>query len=162
MEHASSRRVARVITVSDRASTGQREDRSGPAAEALLEEAGWTTDVRVVPDDIDAITGSIRSAIDAGCRLVVTTGGTGVAPRDVTPQATAPLLRLELPGIAEQIRRVGAENVAGAILSRGVAGVLGTALVVNVAGSTGAVRDGIPVILSVADHVLSQLDGGDH
>lgn len=153
---------ASVITVSDRASAGQREDRSGPLAAELLRDAGWTADVRVVSDGIDTVSDSIRSAIDAGSRLVVTTGGTGVAPRDVTPQATAPLLRFELPGIAEQIRRVGAEKLPAALLSRGLAGVVGTALVVNLAGSTGAVRDGVPVILSVAEHVLSQLDGGDH
>ncbi|GAB2517834.1 molybdenum cofactor synthesis domain-containing protein [Paramicrobacterium agarici] len=162
MQNDSPSNVARVITVSDRAFAGQRNDVSGPLAVSMLEEAGWSADVKVVPDDIDAVAGSIRSAVDDGARLVVTTGGTGITERDVTPQATAPLLRLDLAGVAEQIRRVGAENVPTALLSRGLAGVSGNALVVNLAGSPGAVRDGIPVVVSVAGHVLSQLDGADH
>lgn len=162
MSEVSGAGAACVITVSDRVSRGVREDASGPIAAGLLTDAGWQVESRVVPDDQDAVAGSIRTAIDRGARLVITTGGTGVAPRDVTPQATAPLLRLMLPGIAEEIRRVGAAKVPGALLSRGLAGIAGSALVVNLAGSTGAVRDGVPVVLSVAGHVLSQLDGGDH
>ncbi|SEB88347.1 molybdenum cofactor synthesis domain-containing protein [Paramicrobacterium humi] len=153
---------AAVITVSDRAAAGTYADASGPLAAELLGAAGWTTSVTVVPDEQDAIAGGIRSAIDAGARLVVTTGGTGIGARDVTPEATAPLLRLRLPGIAEQIRRVGAEKLPQALLSRGIAGICGDALIVNLAGSPGAVRDGIPVVLGVAAHVVAQLDGGDH
>ncbi|GAB3613272.1 hypothetical protein GCM10027415_16120 [Humibacter ginsengisoli] len=153
---------AAVITVSDRAAVGTRVDESGPLAAALLADAGWHAEVRVVPDELDAIAGSIRSAIAGGAQLVVTTGGTGLAPRDVTPEATTPLLDRALPGIAEELRRVGSAALPNALLSRGVAGVRENALVVNLAGSPGAVRDGIPVVLSVAAHVVQQLSGGEH
>lgn len=153
---------ASVITVSDRAAAGMRDDASGPLAAELLSAAGWSARVTVVPDEQDAIAGGIRAAIDRGARLVVTTGGTGIGPRDVTQEATAPLLRTQLPGIAEQIRRAGVDAIPQAMLSRGLAGICGDALVVNLAGSPGAVRDGIPIVLSIADHVLSQLAGGDH
>ena len=155
-------KTATVITVSDRCAAGDAVDRSGPSAAEQLAEAGWTADVRIVPDEVDDISAAIRVAVDEGSRLVVTTGGTGIAPRDVTPQATSPLLDLELPGIAETVRAVGVANLPHAMLSRGVAGVVGRTLVVNLAGSTGAVRDGVPVILQTAEHVVSQLDGDDH
>ncbi|HWU45366.1 MAG TPA: molybdopterin-binding protein, partial [Humibacter sp.] len=103
---------------------------------------------------------AVRDAAVGGARLIVTTGGTGLGPRDVTPEATAPLLRIALPGIAERIRAAG--SVPTAALSRGVAGIVGDALLINLAGSPGAVRDGIPVVLDVAEHALSQLDGRDH
>lgn len=154
------RMAATVITVSDRSSAGTRADTSGPLGAQLLTEAGWVTDVVVVPDERDAIARAVRDAAVRGSRLIVTTGGTGVGPRDVTPQAIQPLLRLELPGIAERVRAAG--TVPTAALSRGIAGVVGDALVVNLAGSTGAVREGIPVILGVAAHAIAQLDGRDH
>ena len=153
---------AKVITVSDRAFAGTRDDRSGPLGAELLTEAGWSTDVVVVPDEAVQIADALRTAVSDGARMVITTGGTGLSPRDVTPEATAPLLDRLIPGIAEEIRRVGAAHLPGAMLSRGIAGTFGGALVVNLAGSPGAVRDGIPVVLSIADHVLGQLDGGDH
>lgn len=155
-------RSAVVLTVSDRAARGSRADVSGPLAAELLAAGGWCARVSVVPDERDAITAGIRSAVEAGARLIVTTGGTGIGPRDVTPEATSPLLRRTLPGVAEQIRRVGTAALPQAMLSRGLAGVCGSAFVVNLAGSPGAVRDGIPVVLAVTDHVLSQLAGGDH
>lgn len=116
----------------------------------------------MVPDTADRITAIISALVVAGARLVVTTGGTGVGPRDVTPEATRPLLRAELPGIAEEIRRVGTAKMPLAMISRGTAGLCGSALVVNLAGSGGAVRDGIPVITSVATHIIDQMNGGDH
>ncbi|GAB3617153.1 MogA/MoaB family molybdenum cofactor biosynthesis protein [Okibacterium endophyticum] len=154
---------AAVITVSDRAFAGARADESGPLAVRLLAEGGCLVDEPiVVADEIDAITDAIGAATDAGARLVVTTGGTGVSPRDVTPQATAALLRLELPGVAEAIRRNGGHPAAP--LSRGIAGIVGIpgSLVVNLPGSPGGVRDGIPVLLEIAAHAVNQLDGGDH
>lgn len=151
-----------MITVSDRCSSGAAVDRSGPLVVEQLADAGWDTDVTVVPDEVSDITGAIRTAVDAGSRLVVTTGGTGIAARDVTPEATSTILERELPGIADAVRAVGVASLPQAMLSRGVAGVVGQSLVVNLAGSTGAVRDGVPVILQIADHVVSQLDGGDH
>ncbi|WP_236995104.1 MogA/MoaB family molybdenum cofactor biosynthesis protein [Gordonia phthalatica] len=151
-----------MITVSDRSYAGEREDVSGPLAAELLGAAGWSTEVIVVPDDQNAISGLIVEVVEAGADLVVTTGGTGVGPRDVTPEATASLLTRELPGVAEEIRRVGIASLPQAMLSRGVAGMRRGALVVNLAGSTGAVRDGIPVVLQVAAHAVDQAVGGDH
>ncbi|EGD55127.1 MogA/MoaB family molybdenum cofactor biosynthesis protein [Gordonia neofelifaecis] len=153
---------ATVITVSDRSFAGDREDVSGPLAAELLGESGWTAEVIVVPDDRDAIASVITEVVDAGAGLVVTTGGTGVGPRDVTPEATEPLLSRVLPGVAEEIRRVGVVALPHAMLSRGLAGMRNGALVVNLAGSTGAVRDGVPVVLQIADHAVAQAAGGDH
>jgi molybdenum cofactor synthesis domain len=149
-----------VITVSDRAAAGTRADESGPLGARLLTEGGWPARIVVVPDERDAIARAVRDAAVSGARLIVTTGGTGLGPRDVTPEATRPLIRIELPGIAERVRASG--TVPTAALSRGIAGVVGDALLVNLAGSPGAVRDGIPVVLDVAAHALAQLDGRDH
>lgn len=150
------------MTISDRSSAGLRADTSGPVAAELLIQAGWPAEVTIVADDVSQIQDAVRAAIDAGARLVVTSGGTGVAPRDVTPEAMEGIFEREIPGIAEELRRRGAEKLPAALLSRGRAGVVGNALVVNLPGSTGGVRDGIPVVLSVAAHVLAQLDGEDH
>lgn len=155
-------RTAHVITVSDRAAAGTRTDLSGPAGADLLSSAGWDSEVTVVPDERAQIASAVRAAVADGARLVVTTGGTGIGPRDLTPEATLPLLSPVIPGIAEELRRVGAITMPTALLSRGLAGIHGGALIVNLAGSPGAVRDGIPVILSLVDHVLSQHAGGDH
>lgn len=116
----------------------------------------------VVPDEVERIADAIRAAAQRGDALVVTTGGTGLAQRDVTPEATEPLLTRRIPGIAEQIRAAGVAKLPQAMLSRGLAGIVGSSLVVNLAGSPGAVKDGIPVILTVAHHVADQLAGGDH
>lgn len=161
-------RVA-VITVSDRCARGEAEDRSGPTAVALLEQAGLT-DVRthVVPDGVESVRDALRTALDDGARLVITTGGTGITPRDLTPEGTREVLDQEIPGIAESVRQQGiAAGVPTAALSRGLAGVAratdGTrALVVNLPGSSGGVRDGLQVVLTLWPHVHSQLDGGDH
>ena len=115
----------------------------------------------VVPDDASAIARAVQEAA-LTYDLVVTTGGTGVAPRDVTPDAVGPLLDKELPGIMEAIRADGRAQVATAALSRGVAGTLGSALVITLPGSTGGVRDGAKVVLELAQHVLDQLAGHDH
>lgn len=151
-----------MITVSDRVWSGDRDDTSGPVAAELLRASGWDVEVITVPDGKDAVAAAIRQQVDNNARLVVTTGGTGVGSRDVTPEATAELLDRQLPGIAEQIRRVGAATIPQAMLSRGLAGVCGSALVVNLAGSPGAVRDAVPIILQVAAHVVAQLAGEDH
>lgn len=156
-----------VITVSDRASRGEYEDRSGPLARGLLEEAGFDCpEVGVVPDEITAIVTAIRRAVSDGARVVLTTGGTGVGPRDVTPEATASLGGRELPGLAEEIRRKGLAATPFAVLSRGLAVVIdgdGTpALVVNAPGSTGGVRDAVAVLAPLVEHIVAQLDGGGH
>ena len=142
---------ARVITVSDRCHAGTAEDLSGPLAARLLAEHGVSASVHIIPDDIDAIRAAITSAAASGARLVFTTGGTGLAPRDVTPESTEPL---------------GEENTASAVLSRGLVGVTARsdagALVVNAPGSRGGVTDAVAVIGPLVAHILDQLAGGDH
>ncbi|PWH05491.1 molybdenum cofactor biosynthesis protein [Brachybacterium endophyticum] len=160
MEHAE--RSAAMITVSDRSAEGSREDRSGPIGARLLEQDGWSVTAVVVPDEAQAITTAILTAAERGDALIVTSGGTGLGPRDVTPEATLQLLDREVPGIAERLRAMVADQLPASMLSRGVAGVRGRSLIVNVAGSPGAVQDGMPVILAVASHVADQVRGGDH
>lgn len=154
---------AAVVTVSDRSSRGERPDTGGPLLAGLLRELGLeVADPVVVPDEVAAVQDALRTAA-AAYDLVVTTGGTGLAPRDVTPEATAPLLDRQVPGLAEELRRRGAEHVPTAVLSRGLAGTVGQALVVNLPGSTGGVRDGVAVLAPVLVHALEQLrGGGDH
>ena len=155
---------AQVITVSDRSHGGLRHDTSGPLLAALLhEELGFdVADVIVVPDEIPAIETALRTAVKAGFDLVVTTGGTGFAPRDVTPEATRGVIEREAPGLAEALRQLNRDKVPTTILSRAVAGVAGGSIIVNLPGSTGAVRDGITVLEPVIGHAIVQLRGGDH
>lgn len=159
--------LARVVTVSDRCARGEREDLSGPLAVRLLADAGVASGpVVVVPDGVEPVRAAIASALAEGCRLVLTTGGTGIGPRDLTPEATAPLLVARLDGLADAIRRRGEAAAPAACLSRGLVGVSargpGAALVVNAPGSPGGVRDAVAVVAPLLGHVLDQLDGGDH
>lgn len=154
---------AAIITCSNRSAAGQRPDDSG----ALLADAvaGWgfaPVARTVVPDDIDAIQAAVRQAISSGARLVLTTGGTGITPTDVTPEAVSAILEKEIPGIAERLRAANADRVPTAVLSRGVAGLCGGALVVTLPGSPGGVRDGIEVLAPLVPHALQQAAGGDH
>lgn len=153
---------AAVITVSDRSSRGERADTSGPRAVELLKEHGYTVALTVIPDGADSVTNAIRAAIDSGARVVITSGGTGIGPRDLTPEGTRPLLTREVPGIAEALRRHGARNATTAVLSRGLAGIANNSLVVNLPGSVKAVQEGLAVLLPLIPHILEQLDGGDH
>ncbi|WP_457099143.1 MogA/MoaB family molybdenum cofactor biosynthesis protein [Microbacterium sp. P5_E9] len=156
---------AAVITVSDRTSAGTRSDASGPIAVAALREAGFECgEPIVVPDGADSVERALRDALADGARLIVTSGGTGVGPRDATPEGTARVLTREVPGIAEELRRRGAVEMPAGMLTRGLAGVVDGvgALIVNLPGSPGGVASGIPVVVSVARHVLDQLGGGDH
>ncbi len=152
-----------VITCSTRAAAGVYPDRSGP----LIVEAlrGWglvVGDVVVVADGPD-VEGALRAAISTGPVLVVTTGGTGLTPTDGTPEATERVVDRLVPGIAEAIRAAGrGAGIPSAMLSRGVSGLAGRTLVVNLPGSTGGVRDGLTVLESVVAHALSQIQGGDH
>lgn len=161
---------AAVITVSDRCARGEAEDRSGPLLAELLAQDGITDVARfLVPDGTVSVRDAITRALTTGARLVLTTGGTGVTPRDLTPEGTRSLLETEIPGIAEAIRARGANaGVPTAVLSRGLAGIVRLsddaprALVVNLPGSTGGVRDGAAVVLELWPHLRDQLDGGDH
>jgi len=154
---------AAVVTVSDRSSSGERADASGPVAVDALRDAGWSCDdAVVVPDGADSVAAALRAAEDAGARLIVTSGGTGVAPRDLTPEGTRQVIARELPGIMEELRRAGASDTPMALLTRGVAGVTSRALVVNLPGSPRGVASGMPLVLRLAGHVIAQLDGEDH
>ncbi len=155
--------TAAVLTVSDRSARGEREDTAGPVAVEALRQAGYACDdATIVSDGADVVATALRAAVAAGARLIVTTGGTGVGPRDRTPEGTAAVIDREVVGIAEELRRRGAAQTPTAVLSRGIAGVVGTALVVNLPGSPRAVGSAMPLIVEVAGHVLSQLEGGDH
>ncbi len=156
---------AAVVTVSDRSAAGLRADRSGPLAVAALREAGFDcADAVVVPDGADSVERALTAEVVAGVKLIITTGGTGVSPRDQTPEGTARVLTREIPGIAEELRRRGVDELPAGMLTRGLAGVVDPhgALVVNLPGSAGGVASGMPVVVSVARHVLDQLGGGDH
>ena len=152
-----------VITCSNRSAAGQRPDDSGDLLAESLAQAGCTIVSRVVvPDDIDAIRSAVRSAVALGARVVITTGGTGLAPTDVTPEAVRALLDREVPGVAEALRLSARDRVPTSVLSRGVAGTVGDAFVVTLPGSPGGVRDGMDVLRPLLGHVVEQLAGGDH
>lgn len=154
---------ALVITVSDRAATGEYQDRSGPLLVAGLGDLGFEVAGPVIVADGAPVAAALRAGVSDGFSLIVTTGGTGVSPRDHTPEQTRPVLDRELPGIAEAIRAQGVTNgVPTAMLSRGVAGVTGQTAIVNLPGSTGACRDGLAVLAPVLVHLLAQLAGEDH
>jgi molybdenum cofactor synthesis domain-containing protein len=144
--------------VSDGVHSGAREDRSGHVLEELLREEGFEVARRVVPDEQEAITAAIRELAD-GAQLVLTTGGTGFAPRDVTPEATRAVLDREAPGIAEAIRADALARTPHALLSRGVAGLRGATLVVNLPGSPGGCRDGFAVLRPALRHGLELAAG---
>lgn len=153
---------AAVITVSDRSHGGLRHDSSGPLLASLLADLGFeVSDVVVVPDEAPDIADAVRTAA-AGHDLVVTTGGTGLNPRDVTPEAVLPLFDRQVPGLAEALREENRSAVPTTILSRAVAGTIGKSLVVTLPGSTGGVRDGVTVLAPVVGHAVAQLRGGDH
>ncbi|ASO22850.1 molybdenum cofactor synthesis domain-containing protein [Actinoalloteichus hoggarensis] len=155
-------RHARVITASNRAAAGVYADTTGPLIVSWLRERSFETpDAAVVPDGAP-VGVRLRAAVEAGVQVVVTTGGTGISPTDRTPEVTAELLDYELPGVADAIRAAGLPAVPTAVLSRGLVGVAGRTLVVNLPGSRGGVRDGLGVLAGVLDHAIDQLRGGDH
>jgi molybdenum cofactor synthesis domain-containing protein len=155
---------ALAVTVSNRAAAGIYEDRSGPVLVSGLRSAGCeVVDGPLVIPDGAPVEAALRDAVTAGYDVVVTTGGTGLTPGDETPEMTLRVLDREIPGIPEALRAAGAASgVASAVLSRGLAGVAGRTLIVNLPGSTGGVRDGMAVLAGVLTHAVSQINGGDH
>ncbi|BCY15599.1 molybdenum cofactor biosynthesis protein [Actinoplanes sp. L3-i22] len=153
---------ARVIVASNRAAAGVYADTSGPRLVAGLRELGCEVGDPIVVPDGDPVAEALRAAVADGVDVVLTSGGTGVTPTDRTPEATRGLLDFEIPGIAEAIRAHSRDKVPAAALSRGLAGVAGRTLIVNLPGSTGGAKDGLAVLGALLSHTVDQIRGGDH
>jgi molybdenum cofactor synthesis domain-containing protein len=153
---------ARVVVASNRAASGVYADTSGPLLVAGLRDLGCDIGDPVVVPDGEPVAEALRAAVADGVDVVVTSGGTGVTPTDRTPEATRRLLDFEIPGIAEAIRAYSRDKVPAAALSRGLAGVAGRTLIVNLPGSTGGAKDGLAVLGPILRHTVDQLRGGDH
>jgi molybdenum cofactor synthesis domain-containing protein len=155
-------RSARVVVASNRAAAGIYADTSGPILVDGLRELGFEVGEPVVVPDGDPVEGALRDAVASGVAVVLTSGGTGINPTDRTPEATRAVIDYEIPGIAEAVRAYGAPKVPTAVLSRGIAGVAGRTLIVNLPGSRGGARDGMAVLAPLLDHAVEQVRGGDH
>jgi len=150
---------AGVLTVSDRVSRGEAEDRSGPAAARILGGLGFDTEIRVVPDGLEEVEGGLRSFLAEGMDLVVTTGGTGFTDRDLTPEATARVIERHAPGLSEAMRAATFGVNPHGMLSRGVAGIAGRCLVLNLPGSVSGVEESLAVVAPALFHAVSLLRG---
>jgi molybdenum cofactor synthesis domain-containing protein len=153
---------ALVIVASNRAAAGVYADTSGPRLVAGLRELGCDVAEPIVVPDGEPVAAALRAAVAEDFDVVVTSGGTGVSPTDRTPEATRGLLDFEIPGIAEAIRAYSRAGVPAAALSRGLAGVAGRTLIVNLPGSTGGAKDGLAVLAPLLRHTIDQINGGDH
>ncbi len=155
---------AAVLTISDSAFQGKRRDASGPAVSELLQQNGWSViHNQVLADDLSVITATLRELTGKGIEGIFTTGGTGIATRDVTPEATRKVITREIPGLAEQMRRAGAQNTPTAILSRSVTGISGNSLIINLPGSPQGAVESLKAILPVMPHAVDLLAGrSDH
>ncbi len=153
-----------ILTVSDSCAQGKRQDASGPAIREILLAAGYVIgDEHIVPDDRDAIARElIRFSEEGGHELLFTTGGTGLGPRDVTPEATGSVCDRLVPGLGELMRAEGLKRTRNAVLSRGIAGIRGQMLVINLPGSPKAVRESLEAILDVLPHAIEMMRGGGH
>ena len=155
-------RSARVVIASTRAATGVYDDRCGPIIRDWLSERGFSVADPAVVTDGEAVREALLVALGEGVDVIITSGGTGISPTDATPEATLAVIDYQIPGLADAIRRSGLPAVPTSVLSRGVCGVAGRTLVVNLPGSTGGVRDGLTVLADVLGHAVDQLAGGDH
>lgn len=154
--------AALVVTASNRASAGVYADKGGPIIVEALTGLGFAVDGPQVVPDGDPVEAALRAGAAAGYDVILTTGGTGISPTDRTPEATRRVIEREIPGIAEAIRAEGRDKVPTAALSRGLAGIAGGTLIVNLPGSTGGVRDGLAVLSRLLVHAVDQVRGGDH
>ena len=153
-----------ILTISDRASRGEYEDKAGPLMVSILtERMNWqVARQEVVADEVDEIAAALRAWCDAGVHLILTTGGTGFAPRDVTPEATKAVIERETPGIAEALRAESLKITRHAMLSRGVAGIRGRTLIINLPGNPKAVKENLDILLPVLPHALDLLTQAPH
>jgi molybdenum cofactor synthesis domain-containing protein len=155
-------RSARVIIASTRASAGVYEDRTGPVILDWLTQRGYAVTPPVVVADGVAVSRALFAAVGESVDVILTSGGTGISPTDRTADATAEIVDYQIPGLADAIRRSGLPHVPTSVLSRGVCGVRGGTLIINLPGSSGGVRDGLGVLADVLEHALDQLGGRDH